>query len=91
MKFLHFREFAKSRISATGGVTIGYETDATSTKYTWSLCCRKDNYNKKIGRSIVQGRYEFGHSETTAKGQAFIDEMKERFYPLVLTSKKGKK
>ena len=40
-----------------GIVTIGYRFIEDTLQYTVAFCNKKDRFNKKIGRSIIEGRF----------------------------------
>jgi hypothetical protein len=64
--FIHIRDTSRVQrfwdtgeaISPTGGATIAvaYNPDIEAHAYAVALCSPKDNYNKKIGRKVAEGR-----------------------------------
>jgi len=58
-KFIHIRtQDEQGRIAAHGGVTVAYveHEDHSQATYAISICTRNDNYDKRRGRQIAQGR-----------------------------------
>lgn len=57
-KFIHIRRGIGAGLQEKGGATIAYEfnPDTRQAQYAVAKCSTRDNYCKKIGRDIAQGR-----------------------------------
>ena len=62
MKFAHIRirDLDTSEILPCGGVTYCYNIINGNLYVSVAQCNMRDNYNKRIGRAISQGRMEAG-------------------------------
>jgi hypothetical protein len=65
MRYLHLRCYNDDgTVDNRGGLTIGYtfhylhEEDRCEVTFAIALCNYKDNFCRKIGRAIVEGRME---------------------------------
>lgn len=59
--FIHLRYYLDSRNCTPhnkGGATIGYRVVNGEVHYAIAHCNLKDNFNRKIGRTIVQNRLD---------------------------------
>lgn len=64
-KFVHFRHLQPNeKPSPKGGVTVCYLPHSGGTVLAASVCSPKDNFNKKIGRTISMGRAQKGKGMT---------------------------
>ena len=61
-KFIHIRiqSIITGELHPCGGTTLAYDYDPDSKmiSYQFAQCSRKDNYNKKVGRTIASGRLD---------------------------------
>lgn len=64
-KYVHLRYYEDKTLTAhnRGGATIGIrefpqEDGTVHVHYAFSYCCLKDNFCRKIGRAIVDGRLD---------------------------------
>lgn len=69
-QYFHYRHFGKNGVTSKGGETYALEEMSLeafehlasgpdkkiSLKIGMAICSRKDNYNKKLGRWIAEGR-----------------------------------
>lgn len=61
MKYLYIRpRDAEGHLSNKGGVTVAFDVDDNVLWYTSATCSKKDQFNRKIGRSIATGRFDKG-------------------------------
>ncbi len=71
-----------------GGVTLGitYDKDEEIYKYAVAFCSMKDNYSRKIGRGIVNGRivdnkYNTLRIEENTDTKAFLQNFIDAIFP----------
>lgn len=64
-KFLHLRNLkASSEPETKGGVTFAYKVhDNGDVEVAIAKCHNKDNFCRRIGRLISEGRFNKGHTE----------------------------
>jgi len=61
LKFLHIRnKTADGKISNFGGATLGFDHIDGNLFVSLARCCPVDNFNKKIGRTIAENRFNRG-------------------------------
>lgn len=59
--FMHYRKFDRmGQISAKGGLTLAIEQEGSTLKVALAECGRKDLFNRKLGRTIAEGRLRAG-------------------------------
>ena len=76
--FRHIRNFDKKNITARGGRTIAFrQIDENTIEFAIAKCSPKDNFNKKIGRRIAEGRLNSGKVEVVNETW---DYFMENFY-----------
>lgn len=98
MKFLHLRQHANvgqgltqtKEITAWGGATIGFTSEVVGNEevivYTIAKVNPADNFCKKIGRKITEGRMQAGKNIGTIKVPVglprgeILDLLKEQYY-----------
>jgi hypothetical protein len=57
VKYIHLRRWKNGEPLPHGGATIAYYIDETDTAhYSIAECSDKDNFNRKIGRNVADGR-----------------------------------
>lgn len=67
VKFIHYRS---KKHPEKGGATVAYEDhldtsgDDGSVKHAMSTCSNSDNFNKRIGRSVAEGRLKKNKSSS---------------------------
>lgn len=80
--YQHFRQPTEDgEISNLGGITYGFVIDGDQVHFAAAVCSPKDNYDKKVGRRLVDERlkqYLDGKQVVTA-------ESPEGRYPLAFT------
>lgn len=60
-KFLHVRNRdANGNLLNNGGATVAFDVDGDVLFYASALCSRKDQFNRRIGRLIAEGRFDKG-------------------------------
>lgn len=73
MRFLHIRKENDIReMSIKGGITVAYEVDDDTVEIATARCSDRDNYCRKTGRSIAEGRFRAGKTRTLALAQAGV-------------------
>lgn len=85
-RFLHIRQFAsieviedpkQSVFTTKGGKTICYlEDDEGNIWYSVAQCSDRDNFCRRIGRTISSGRFEVGQRRVIYKEQRMKAEQK---------------
>lgn len=58
-KFHHFRNLKEDgSVYNMGGLTVAWEVNEQnkSIRYAFAICSDRDNFNKKVGRTIAGGR-----------------------------------
>ena len=80
IKFIHRRPMVSMSgwapsIASRGGFTVAYRELEDGVEYSVATCSTRDNYNKKLGRTIAQGRLECGsdHSRVEMTPDEFRD------------------
>jgi hypothetical protein len=66
MKYYHHRiKDDDGQPFVKGGLTFAYEIEEGRCFYTFARCSRKDNFCKRIGRKIAEGRFDKRLAEGT--------------------------
>lgn len=80
IKFIHRRPVVslsgwEPSIASRGGFTVAYRELENGVEYSVATCSNRDNYNKKLGRAIAQGRLECGthHAQADMSPDEFRD------------------
>lgn len=61
MKYLHLRNIKNGKALSKGGVTVAYEAplpEENTIKIAIAYCSDSDNFSRKIGRAVAEGRWE---------------------------------
>ena len=75
MRIIHFRAFDDDgNVLANCGATVAVEriTEGNMFVYSFAICSPRDNFNRKIGRTIAEGRMRHAN-EATASTPASAD------------------
>ena len=64
--FIHYRKFDRmGQIKAKGGLTLAIKSDGEYVYVATAKCGQKDNFDRKLGRTIAEGRLNSGSPEHT--------------------------
>jgi len=70
-KFIHFRNVDDTETGTTatkGGVTVAFSEGEGHLTYAVAHCSPRDNYCRKTGRAIAEGRLKAGKSHKVVFG-----------------------
>ena len=65
-KFIHIRaRRINGSVLEKGGITVAYDFDPYTriARFAVAHCSKRDNYCKRIGRDVAQGRLLFGNQQ----------------------------
>lgn len=70
-RFMHFRHTNNGQVNSRGGATVAYQVDKNNnvTKFAIARCSDKDNYCRKTGRNLANGRLHGAMLSHAALGQ----------------------
>lgn len=55
--FMHYRKFdRRGQIQPKGGLTVAIQQDGSQLTIALARCGRKDNFDRRMGRTIAEGR-----------------------------------
>ena len=87
VKFRHIRNYmtdyrtGENVISNLGGATIAYkEIGENKIRFAVALCSEKDNFSKKIGRTIASGRLK-SDNQSQVVSMSYQDFKRNYFFP----------
>lgn len=64
IQFIHRRPIQNGLIANSGGFTVAYMEDGPNGIHAaFAQCSRRDNFNKRLGRTVAAGRLEQGVSQ----------------------------
>ncbi len=57
--FMHYRKYDRNgQMTSKGGMTLAVQLDGNQLTIALAECGRKDAYNRKLGRTIAEGRLQ---------------------------------
>jgi hypothetical protein len=72
MKYIHLRHQYDGLIMPTGGMTIAYDIDQDRVFYAVARCSVKDNFCRRIGRTVASGRWDKQLNDGTIKSAIVV-------------------
>ncbi len=55
--FMHYRKFNRlGQVMGKGGLTLAIQCEGNQISVGMAHCSTKDNFNKKLGRTVAEGR-----------------------------------
>lgn len=84
MKFMHIRIMVDGKPATKGGGTICYALMDEHVVFSVAVCSVKDNFCRKIGRQVSEGRFNVGQIETIPYNKEKDGKLRGHLYHHIL-------